>query len=477
MKRKHLIINPRNAALLALALGTGSVLAVDGVWVTNASGGNWDDASKWVGGVPGGVGSTADFQVSRTSGNIAVTLNGDRTIGILKLGFFGDGRGLDLNAGSNLILDNGGSNAVINFRDGGGNVNIKAATQLNSNLLINNLDNGGNKGFFFTGGISSTNGHLTITNTSDAASRTKFNSVVSDGAAGNSISYNQTAGWSEFTSANTFSGTTTNGGGLLHINIGTALQNSALNTTGSVTGSGTQGLRIVGAGVTTLTLGGLTGNKNIDDDGTGVFSSTSGNYTQITALTLNPGTGKSHSYDGAITDGAVGMTLTKTGDGIQTLGGTSTYTGDTLVSAGTLFVNGSLSAATNDVTVATTGAIGGDGSIAGSLAFASGADFVFSTTMTLDVAGAVTFGSFGIADLVGLDSSVAVGTYTLINGGTVDFTNVINVGLANAVSLGGGKSAYLQSGSLQVVVTAIPEPGTALLGGLGILALLRRRRG
>ena len=147
-----------------------------------------------------------------------------------------------------------------------------------------------------------------------------------------------------------------------------------------------------------------------------------------------------------------------------------------MVSAGTLFVNGSLSSATNDVTVGTTATIGGDGSIAGNLTFDSGADFVFSVTTTLDVTGAVTFGGFGIADLVGLDSSVAVGTYTLINGGTVDFTNVINVGPANAVSLGGGKSAYLQSGSLQAVVYTIPEPGTVLLGGLGLLALLRRRR-
>jgi autotransporter-associated beta strand protein len=480
MKRKHLILNHRNAALLALALASGNARAVDGVWVVNAGGGNWDDTGKWVGdSIPGGAGATADFQVSRSTGNINVALNGDRTIGILKLGFFGDGRGLNLTASGNLILDNGGSDAVINFRDGGGNVGIQVATQLNSNLLINNLDNGGNKGFFFTGGLSSTNGHLTITNTSDAASRTKFNSVISDGTTGNSITYNQTAGWSEFTSANTFSGTTTNGGGLLHLGntAGTslALQNSALNTTGSIAGTASAGIRLY-AGITSLTLGGLIGNKDMNATGTGVFSTAPSNYNLVTALTLNPGTGKSHSYAGAIEDGAVGMTLTKTGDGIQTLGGTSTYTGDTLVSAGTLFVNGSLSSATNDVTVATTGAIGGDGSIAGNLAFASGADFVFSVSNTLDVTGAVTFGGFGIADLAGLDSSVALGTYTLINGGTVDFTNVINVGAGNAVSLGGGKLAYLQEGSLQVVVAAIPEPRAALLGGLGLLGLLRRRR-
>jgi hypothetical protein len=65
-------------------------------------------------------------------------------------------------------------------------------------------------------------------------------------------------------------------------------------------------------------------------------------------------------------------------------------------------------------------------------------------------------------------------TYTLIDGAaTIDFTNVANLGLANAVSIGEGKSAYFESGSLNLVV--IPEPSAALLGGLGMLVLLRRR--
>ena len=85
---------------------------------------------------------------------------------------------------------------------------------------------------------------------------------------------------------------------------------------------------------------------------------------------------------------------------------------------------------------------------------------------------------FGIDNLVSNGaavnwSSIANGTYTLING-TLDSTNLANLGVANAYNIGGDRTAYFQNGSLQLVV--IPEPSTALLGGLSLLALLRRRR-
>jgi hypothetical protein len=64
----------------------------------------------------------------------------------------------------------------------------------------------------------------------------------------------------------------------------------------------------------------------------------------------------------------------------------------------------------------------------------------------------------------------------LING-TLDtgvFANLANNNLVNAFDIGGGRSAYFEEGSLRLVV--IPEPSTVLLGGLGLLALIRRRR-
>lgn len=72
------------------------------------------------------------------------------------------------------------------------------------------------------------------------------------------------------------------------------------------------------------------------------------------------------------------------------------------------------------------------------------------------------------------------GGHTLIDGlADINFANVSDFGVENAVSLGDGKSAYLRSGSL--VLQVVPEPSSLLLAGLGGLfaagsALRRRRR-
>ena len=90
--------------------------------------------------------------------------------------------------------------------------------------------------------------------------------------------------------------------------------------------------------------------------------------------------------------------------------------------------------------------------------------------------------TFSVASLVNANgtavdwSTVSNGTYTLI-GSSSNFSNISNWGLANkATGLAGGKEAYFQAGSLQLVV--IPEPTTwALLGvGLTTMVVFRRRR-
>lgn len=122
------------------------------------------------------------------------------------------------------------------------------------------------------------------------------------------------------------------------------------------------------------------------------------------------------------------------------------------------------------------GVLGGSASILGNLNFSGDDPFGlrFDESSTLTVSGTTTFGgAFGIANLVGLDSSVNFGTYTLISG-NVDFTNVGNVGLANAVDIGGGKLAYFEQGSLELWV--VPEPTSFALLGLGIAGWMICRR-
>jgi hypothetical protein len=124
-------------------------------------------------------------------------------------------------------------------------------------------------------------------------------------------------------------------------------------------------------------------------------------------------------------------------------------------------------------------AIGGDGTLGGSLSLEAGAQFLFSLNNVLTVNGPiVAFGNFGIGDLVGLDGNVANGAYTIIDGAaTIDFAGLANLGQENAHDIGGGKQAYFSTGSL--VVNVVPEPSTyalLALGAIGMLIALRRRK-
>jgi len=152
-----------------------------------------------------------------------------------------------------------------------------------------------------------------------------FNGVIS----GSGNVTQAAAGNSTLNAANTFTGVTKVSAGNLILGNSLALQNSSLDTLNSIAGNATAGLKTT---VTALTLGGLTGNKNLAT----VFTSSSGGYGNLTALTLNPGTGVTNSYSGNIINGAAGMTLTKTGNGTQVLSGNNTYTGATTITGGTL---------------------------------------------------------------------------------------------------------------------------------------------
>jgi fibronectin-binding autotransporter adhesin len=164
--------------------------------------------------------------------------------------------------------------------------------------------------------------------------------------------------------ANTFTGETViNSGNKLTLGNNLALQNSALNV-GAAGGNfalaaGTNGGRITGeTAAPSPTFGGLIGSRNLIS----VFTNSAGNNetnlaaSAVTGFTLNPGTGVTVTYSGAIGGFGVGptgstggnSTLTKTGEGTQILTGTHTYTGATTVTGGTLDLGttGSIAAST-----------------------------------------------------------------------------------------------------------------------------------
>jgi len=235
------------------------------------------------------------------------------------------------------------------------------------------------------------------------------------------------------------------------------------------------------------------GNSIFNANGADPLSLGNANTAAARTLTLGGNNTLANEITGQIVDNstATGGTIgvVKEGDGRWILSGNNTYTGNTTVNAGTLLINGSTAAA-SAVTVASGAVLGGNGTIGGNLTLQSGARFGFDTTktdFTLTLTGTLTLdNSFGVASLRNLDGTaiawdtIALNTtYTLLDTSFVfNDGNIQNFGFTNRLTgLAGGREAYFQNGSLQLVV--IPEPTTwaLLAGSLTVLVLLRRRRG
>jgi autotransporter-associated beta strand protein len=237
--------------------------------------------------------------------------------------------------------------------------------------------------------------------------------------------------------------------------------------------------------------------------------------------------------------GSTGI-LVKEGAGVLSLGGSNSYTGATLISGGTLALgaSGSIdntsevslgSAGTFDVSAKvggyTVGTLRGSGNVTGalsvstqlaignsagganfssSLAIGSGATYLYELTGGAtpgagsadlgDVAGALTLSAGAILDLVQLGNYTAGNKFTLFAyDGTLSgtFRNATLIVLADGdtfTDAGGiwkilyadtspGSNGGVSTTNTYVTITAIPEPEAAtLVGGLGVLGLLRRRR-
>ena len=283
--------------------------------------------------------------------------------------------------------------------------------------------------------------------------------VISNGANTSSL-IKSGNGTLQLSATNTYTGTTLVSNGTLILGNNLALQNSAIDT------SGTGVISLVG---TNPTFGGLA-------DGAGqhaLASVITTGYSSVTGITLNPATGLTYSYSGVIANSAAGMTLTKTGAGTQVLSGPNTYSGLTTVSAGVLQFSSannlgnssltnsiSLGAATLEST-ANSYDLGVNRSIA-----LTGAGTILSDLGTLTVSGSITnganlltvggAGNTIISGVIGNGSGAltksGAGTLTLSNANTYTGVTTLSSGTLNlsnqnaaqfsSMTMGGGTLVF-----------------------------------
>ncbi|MEI6234686.1 MAG: C25 family cysteine peptidase [Planctomycetota bacterium] len=317
------------AATNILGVATGNTATINGtinITATPSNGGHFG------GSVSGATGTLI------LPGVITSSVNVNQRNGTVVYGGGGTGYSLmSMNEGTTRISANNGIATTVSF---------SLATQT---AATGNLDLAGfnqqlvavSKGAgTATIGNSSTTADSTLTLTGNGTYAGIIRNTLGAGTRKTALTYNGTG--TTFTLSGTnniFTGDTLVTAGTLALGSNTAIQNSALDTSGA-------GVVTV-TGFTTPTIGGLKGSTDL-------ASVITTGYSAVTALTLNPGTGATPSYSGVIADGSASMSLTKTGAGTQTLTGVSTFTGATNVNAGTLAVNGSI--ATSSSVIITPGA-------------------------------------------------------------------------------------------------------------------------
>lgn len=273
--------------------------------------------------------------------------------------------------------------------------------------------------------------------------------------------------------------------------VGAAIQtgsgNDTLSNAGTITGDNGKAIDLQGGNDTlTITGGSITGDI---DGGTGTNTAS-----------INPGTGNTFSYAGAISN----FSSVDISSGNVILSGASTYSGSTTVN-GTLSVTNTTGSATGSGSVLVntggmlngTGSIGGSVSLAnggilspglsagtlgigGSLSLVSGSHLAFdvgSLSDLVNITGALNYtgGGATIFDIVDSGGLTSGADYTLLNYGSVSGLSLSNLSFGSTPAGFAGQFT-IGANSLTLHVDAVPEPSRALLGAMGLAFIALRRR-
>lgn len=298
-----------------------------------------------------------------------------------------------------------------------------------------------------------------------------------------------------------------NGNGTLTLNGGTLSGHSNVGMDSTLAGVAFRGsagtMNLNGGTLETPGFNRVSGTAALNFNGTVIKATGNTNtgsfFNNFAASSLNVQSGglrmDTNGNTITVTQGLAGAGgVTKSGAGTLKLTGTSTFDGASTVSAGTLLNNGSLGSTA--VTVSTGAFFGGTG--------------VGTNTVTINSGGTLAAGDGGIGSLTvaaaDIDGTLAVetngsgaGTIDLLNvtgqldisSATLSFTNIGSalddavyilatygslVGTFASANTPSGYSLDYAFGGNSIALVAIPEASSALLGGLGLLAALRRRR-
>jgi fibronectin-binding autotransporter adhesin len=405
------VLNP--AAGFLYTFGTNNsfitlTVATSGLVTTwaNAAGGSWGTASNWNNGVPNEIGATAIFGTALTAPG-TIALNGSKTVGNMT---FDSANSYTIASGTGGSITFETNTGAANLMVPQGNHTISAPVVLGSNLIA---DVGANGAVTLTGAIS---GARTLTK--------RGSGVLS------------------LTSANTYTGDTTVEGGTLGVGHSSALGTGAVIVPNSVT------VRADGSGLT------IANNVVIGSGVTATFD------TQANNVTLS----------GVISDAATNGILRKTGAGALSLTGANTYTGGTVVGAGTLIVNSMAALGTGAVTFA------GDAMLqqTSALVLGNNVNVAAGVTGWIDTNGNDMVLNGNIAGAAGSLTKIGVGVLTLngtnsfgTTGGAMLNANegTVVFGTAGAVPMGIG----LQTAGGIIDLNSFPATASALSGASGVV--------
>lgn len=431
------------SSLVVFAIGLTHASAATAVWVgSGAVSGNWSDGANWVGGnIP-----TDGDDIEVGTSNIRITSNNALTsIGNLWLKS-------NLNeVNGNALTLNGN---LVRYTAGGSSIGkIGASLALTQNTTFEVAANTSNGRLEISGGISGA-----------------FSLTKSDGGRLRLVG-----------TAKTYSGDTIITGGLLDMSandmlpFGTGKGNVLIGTGGQL----------------------FLNNVNTQINGLSDYSGTAGTVSKSGSNTRSLTLGNANAngdFSGDITFTGGTSTIAKVGSGTQVLSGNISTAGAGSVSAGALLINGTWNngvSATGTATLGGTGTINGAVNIAATAFLAPGASIESLAVTSATISGTLEIEYNGTG--AGTIDLLAVTNALDITNATVDFAqltapaddasyifatygSLVGTQFASVVNLPSGYSIDYAFGGNNIALVSIPEPAAALLGSLGLLGLIRRRR-